>query len=234
MSVEKAIRAEIMTQPTVVLGGPTGPSGGPTGPTGPQGLALTGPTGPQGVTGPTGASGPPGMSGTDGTLTGPTGPTGSVGPIQATGATGPTGAGIDFYATPYDRVFGMSLDGGLTGIDEIERLTQALAGYTAQDTGNMVLIFSGIAFNTTGGGTNVTLRCGLPFAGNFPPAGTPVIGTQVGVRQEIFAPGLQVSFTIIGRIKFTLGQPYWISLSCQSTSGPGAGVKLINGLIMEL
>jgi hypothetical protein len=235
MPVEQSIRALVMTQPTVVLGGPTGPSGGPTGDTGPQGVAITGPTGPMGVTGPTGELGPTGVPGADGQLTGPTGPTGPAGNLQSTGDTGPTGPGVDFYSN-INRTFAIDNAAGYTGVDEIERMTAALAGYTAQNTGNMILIFSGIAVNTTGGGTNITLRCGPanPFDGSFPPQGTPVHGTQVGMRQEIFAPGLAVSFTIIGQIQFPLDQDNWIALSVGSTSGAGAGVKQINGLIMEL
>src|SRR5262245_61811798 len=43
MPVQSTIRANILAQPTVVVGGPPGPPGGPTGATGPQG--PTAPTG---------------------------------------------------------------------------------------------------------------------------------------------------------------------------------------------
>ena len=73
-----------VTQPYVVLIGPTGPQG-EAGPTGPQG--ITGPTGPQGITGPTGPQG----------ITGPIGPQGEVGPTGPQGEIGPMGpAGIEY------------------------------------------------------------------------------------------------------------------------------------------
>jgi hypothetical protein len=235
MPVDLALRAPIMTKPAVVLGGPTGPSGGPTGPTGLQGpTGDTGQQGLQGMTGPTGPTGAVGAPGIDGHMTGPTGPTGAGGPGASVGATGPTGPGVDLMAS-IGRINITGNASGLSGVDEVERMVGNGIWYTPVQTGNMVVIFSGVAENTTGGGTTITSRAGASdFLMDFPPAGYPAIGSVLGLPQEVFAPGLSVSFAIVGKVQLPKGQKTWFDLSIYSTSGAGAGVRLINGIIMEL
>jgi hypothetical protein len=232
MTVQETIRALIMAQPSVVVGGPTGPSGGPTGPTGPEGSAsITGPTGPRGVTGQQGMTGPTGIAGANGIMTGPTGPTGPAGAYGPTGGTGPTGPAVTIDMAA--RAFNFRNAAGISAVDTLDRMVGCSVVHTAQATGNMLIIISGIAENTDGGGTYILGRVGVS-SGVTPPLGSFAIGTAWGVEQQIYAPGLSVSFTILGNIQIPVGQEYWYDLSIKATIGGGAGVRLINGMILEL
>ena len=247
MPVDLTIRAPVMTQPTVVVGGPTGPGGGPEGPTGPQGAALTGPAGPQGVTVPTGEFGPTGPSGADGNLTGPTGPTGGAGDINAQGDTGPTGVGVDFSAT-FHRVNGIAeLTTGITNVNTLEKIvgcgySQRAVDYTTVETGNIVIIICGVAENTNGAGTTITgyaahVLSDDDFTSESPAVGdlVPVNASQWGQPLEIFAPGQSVSFSMIGNIRVPpVGHRLWIDIAVKSTVGGGANIKNLSTLMMEL
>jgi hypothetical protein len=250
MTVQSAIRAQILAQPAVVVGGPTGPSGGPTGPTGPEGSAsVTGATGPMGATGVQGPTGPTGAPGQDTSLTGPTGPTGPPGDVAGIGPTGPTGPpGADLSASGIARVWAYpgEYPNSISGVDTIERMIGYGFYFQPQITGNMLFIVTGTAENVDNGGTNVTLRVGRDDNSIFPNKGRPNLGdpatgTAVGITQEVFAPGLKVPFTIVGMLKvdvipidLTTFQTYWMSVSVKSTIGSGAGVHDILYTYLEL
>jgi hypothetical protein len=247
MTVKRSIRAQILAQPTVVLGGPTGPAGGLTGPTGLQGPALTGPTGATGVTGPTGAVGATGAAGLDASVVGPTGPTGSPGDVGAAGPTGNTGPGG--VANPdinnprffvYSDAFTTS--DAITGVDTIERMLGTNAGFIPMLSGNMFFIITGVAENVDNGGTTITMRIGNINEIDYPARGDPVTGTKVGQSVETFAPGLSIPFTIIGqlnippvpKLEYPFYNGFWLTLSVKATSGVGAGVRDPTFLVMEL
>jgi len=248
MPIQSSIRAPILAQPAVVVGGPTGPSGGPTGPTGPEGrAAITGATGPRGTTGPQGVTGPTGRPGIDAALTGPTGPTGPAGDVAATGPTGPTGPpGTDLAHSPdinQPRVYSYSDSSGqdfITGVDTIERMLAAPTAFAPTVTGNVLVIITGMAENVDGGGTTVIGRVGY---GSPPPRGAPVTGTAIGIPQEIYAPGMAVPFTITALIHldpisstsgFLSFDQYWFSVSVKATSGAGAGVRNHTFVFLEV
>lgn len=248
MPVETNIRAQVLAQPTVVVGGPTGPSGGPTGPTGPQGsVSVTGATGPVGSTGPTGSTGLTGAPGLDGILTGPTGSTGPAGSIAATGPTGPTGLpAIDLSNPPdqnFPRVYSWQDAGNadfITGVDTIERMLGTAFGFSPMITGNVLVIITGTAENTDNGGTTVTAR--YDVGGNYPVRGDPVTGIAFGTPVETYAPGLSIPFTIVGIAQldvipifsYPYFQDYWFNVSVKSTIGSGAGVHTVTYTFMEL
>ena len=249
MTVKQAIRAQILTAPTVVTGGPTGPAGGLTGPTGPTGPALTGPTGAQGVTGPTGAMGATGAPGADASLLGPTGPTGSPGNLGATGPTGNTGPASDLNPDPNfprfymwtDNVIGAGAD-YITGVDTIERMLGTSLWFVPMLSGNMFFIVTGMAENVDNGGTVVTIRVGDDDGSNRPVRGGAVMGTAVGQPLEVFAPGMTIPFTLMGMIKldvepatsYPFFKTYWVNVSVKATSGVGAAVHDVTYLFMEL
>ena len=246
MTIQKVVRAQIMTVPTVVLGGPTGPNGGLTGPTGPTGADVTGPTGATGVTGPTGAIGPTGPAGADAALTGPTGPTGPPGSAGSTGPTGPTGPSgfLDYY--PDNQRFNIYKDpinqDFITGVDTIERMLGQAASFIPQTSGRMLFIVTGTALNTDNGGTIVTIRVANAATDDYPSRGDPAYGTEVSLPLEVSAPGLTIPFALLGTVELTpeatdvypFFQSYWINLSVKSSSGVGAAVRDVTYLMMEL
>jgi hypothetical protein len=248
MPVRGNIRAPILAQPTVVVGGPTGPPGGPAGAQGPQGPAGTGAIGPRGITGPTGVTGPTGAAGKDAANLGPTGATGAPGE-SATGPTGPTGPASDFdQHNMYNGRFYYHGDvlsnNGVSGVDTIERMAAEPGGFMwnwwPTSTGKLFVIITGLAENVDAGGTIVTGRVGSTSTGT-PTKGSPVTGTQLGMPVETYAPGLTIPFTIIGYLEVfmpevtELGTPgYWFTVSVRSTIGSGAGVRNIAVMIMEV
>jgi len=250
MPVQSTMTAQIMAQPTVVVGGPTGPSGGPTGPTGPQGLATTGPTGPVGSQGLRGATGPTGTPGVAGNTVGPTGPTGPPGDIAATGPTGPTGPpGMDLSTGAGDvnqsRIYyheDAYNETNISGVDTIERMTGSGVNFVPTMTGNLLCIVTVLAENVDAGGTTVTLRCGLETDGPRPVRGDQATGTIVGMPQETYAPGLRIPVTMVGLIKvdvvpitsYPYFKYYWFQPSVKSSIGSGAGVRNTHFFIMEL
>jgi hypothetical protein len=250
MPVESTIRASIMAQPVVVVGGPTGPSGGPTGPTGPEGSAsITGPTGPRGVTGPQGMTGPTGTPGVDGTLTGPTGPTGPAGAVAGTGPTGPTGLpAVDLSHPPdinYPRVYvykDPTNNDFIAGVSTIEVMAGCGFYFAPMISGNVLVTITGTATNTDGGGTVITGRYDYNGTYNPPPKGDPVTGNVLGVPQETYAPGLSVPFMITGIVhleilpgfEYPYFLPYWFDISIKAMSGVGAGVHNVTLTFMEL
>lgn len=231
MAVRSNIRAPILSQPIVVIGGPTGPPGGP--------------TGSQGMTGPTGAHG------VDASTIGPTGPTGPAGQIAATGPTGPTGpAGglpqgdanfprFTMYNDPTDQDH-------IDTIDTIERMVGNGSWYfIPQFTGNMFFMVTCLVTNVDAGGTIVSLRIGRQAGfegGRQPRPGDPAFGNIVGLPVETYAPGLAIPVTIIGQttvlpvptFQYPFFMSYWMDLSIKSTIGSGAGVKEITYLALEL
>jgi hypothetical protein len=249
VSIQSTIRAPILAQPVVVVGGPTGPSGGPTGPTGPAGsTSLTGATGPQGPTGAQGLPGPTGAPGLNGTLTGPTGATGPPGPIAATGPTGPTGPQVPDLSVSsgplQPRVYSYSDPTGsnnfIDGVDTIERMCGAQIGFAPTVTGNVLVLITGVAENVDNGGTTVTGRVG--YTGQ-PARGDPATGTVIGIPQYTYAPGMTVPFTIMALIHldpvpitggFVSFGAYWFDVSVQATVGAGAGVSSIAYTFMEV
>jgi hypothetical protein len=255
MPIQSSIRAPVLAQPSVVVGGPTGPAGGPTGPTGPEGSAsITGATGSRGATGLQGPTGSTGSRGLDAELMGPTGPTGPAGAIAATGPTGATGirgTGIDMntgdinFPRIYQYVDAVG-EAYISGVDTIERMVGGGWYFIPQFTGNMFLMVTGLAENVDAGATHVTLRIGrggfTPYTPPRPARGDPVIGTKVGVTQEIFAPGMTIPFTLIGLVTVdvepTFVYPYfadyWIDLSIKSSIGSGAAVREVSYFMMEL
>jgi len=248
MPVESAIRAQILAQPVVVVGGPTGPSGGPTGPTGPQGsVSVTGPTGPRGETGPTGERGVTGTPGLDGTLTGPTGPTGPGGTVAEMGPTGPTGPpAIDLSNGPdinFPRVYSYhdpTDNDFIAGVDTLEVMVGAGFGFAPMTSGRVLVIITAVAENTGGGGTTVTGRYGTESI--FPDQGDPVTGTVIGIPQEVYAPDMTIPLTIMSLVELEVRpsfqypyfNSYWFDLSLKSTIGSGAGVHSITYTFMEL
>jgi hypothetical protein len=252
MTVRSNVRASILAQPVVVVGGPTGPGGGPTGPTGPTGdMTITGPTGQIGPTGEMGPTGPTGPHGTDASLMGPTGPTGPAGELAATGPTGPTGreGGLAYGDINFPRfsIYNDPTDEDhIDTIDTIERMVGNGAWYfVPQFTGNMLLIVTCLVTNVDEGGTTVSLRIGPQgyFEGTPQPGpGDPAVGNIVGNPVETYAPGMCIPVTIIGMTKVQVVQTneypfyrsYWMDLSIKSTIGSGAGVKEITYLALEL
>jgi hypothetical protein len=242
MPVQDNIRAQVMTQPTVVLGGPTGPSGGPTGSTGPAGApGPTGKTGPRGATGVPGATGPTGMPGSGAVSTGPTGPTGPPGDSVA-GPTGPTGVSgltpasrVMFYHDPTDDDF-------ITDVDTIERMVGGAFVVTPSFTGRYFVIITATVENTDIGSVIVTGRYDQYF-GSAPRKGDPVTGNQIGQAQEVAAPGLVAGVTIIGYIgvdfipldeQTTGANSYWFNLSLRTTAGVGGCIRNTSYVLMEL
>jgi collagen type VII alpha len=240
MSQQSNIPAPIMAQPVVVVGGPTGPSGGPTGATGPAGLATitgaTGSVGPTGVTGPTGAvgatgagaftgptgrTGPPGSAGAASTVTGPTGPLGATGASTGIGGiyTAASGGPFGPYGTTLSFI-GLGFR------------------YTPVSSGRLMLIFAGLARNSTGGtgaGTSIMAKYGT---GASPVAGAAGgSGTQFGQFQQSFSASANdySGFTVMEIVSsLTLGTTYWFDLAITATAGSTAYVRDTQFMLIEL
>jgi hypothetical protein len=230
MSVQSNIPAEIEARPVVVVHEISGPTG-PTGLTGPMGV-VTGPTGARGQTGPLG-TGPTGPTGT-GAFTGPTGMTGpvgagGVGPLGPTGPTGPflsgnnisVGSNFQNQKGPYGTI-------------------ETMAGYAInyamkKDNSSLLVQFSGLVRNTSGGGTTtVMLRFGT---GTAPVNGASQAGSALGAPQSLTIASANdwVTFCMpyLGGVFFK-DQQYWFDLSFKSSTGNNSYVQLMNMFLIEI
>jgi hypothetical protein len=244
MSTQSNTPAPIMAQPIVVIGGPTGPGGGPTGPTGPQGaVSLTGATG---NTGPTGRTGPTGITGATGAgaFTGPTGFTGPPGigaPSTVTGPTGPTGVGPTGGGGGglSNHVTGQ-LDlpaGNVSTTEKAMGLGAFGAKITPASSGNVFVIFAGVALNSTAAGDGVTIT-GRYGTGTPPANGdTTGLGIQWSTSQQFVAstPAGQQGFCLHAIVSgLTVGTQAWFDISIVAVGAGGATVKNVQYTLIEL
>lgn len=225
MATQSSTSAPIMSQPVVVVGGPTGPSGGPTGPIGPTGPLGTGPTGSIGPTGPFGLAGATGATGA-GAFTGPQGPTGPVGG----GSPGPTGPAGPFGPTgPVGSL--ATLWSAKTGPLTTTSTSEVAAGMNAQlvpdHSGRVQFTLTGVTGNTTpGGGAILRMRYGT---GTPPAAGaTTGLGTYSGFLQRVITNNAAdlVGFALTGVVTgLTLGTPYFVELTYAAITAGTAKIQ---------
>src|SRR5215475_4444575 len=228
MATQSTIPAPIMAMPTVVVGGPTGPSGGPTGPTGPA-TAFTGPTGRTGPTGPLG-TGPTGAAATG--VTGPTGRTGPpgsglTGPTGVTGATGSASTGNFVSKNVASPAGTTSTTGVMMGL---------AVAFTPQRSGNCLIIFTGMASNSTiGDGVVITGRIGT---GSAPTNGAAITGSALTTTAQAHyvAPtaATAAGWTIATTQGLAVGTPYWLDVAVAAITGGTATVTDLQVVVVEL
>jgi hypothetical protein len=198
--------------PVRVIGGPRGPSNGPIGPTGLAGsLSMTGATGafgPAGVRGLTGAAGFSPASLLAG-LMGKTGPDGSPGYPGPAGAMGFSGI------VPSDRFIYSENLAGLSGAGPSGYYTGCKIVYTPHASGNMLIVFTGLAENTA----NFATRIGFGVGTGSPPEAGGAGGG--GGNLAVFAPGLSIPFTLFQIYEISGDLPWpqlWFDVSVTSDS----------------
>jgi hypothetical protein len=220
----------VLVKPVAVIGGPTGAFVGPTGTPGLQGAAVTGVTGLLGPTGQRGATGPTGLHGLDSALAGATGKRGPDVLASYPGPVGPTGPAV---FVPADRVAYFENAAGITGIGAGGAYTGCGFIYTVKRAGARILVmFTGLAQNTTGAATTVEIHLGPPPAPSFGVSGH--MGGAIDCEQTIYAPGLSVPFILTGLETRDFAGARWFDLYVTAGSGAGAGVRNIQCLILEM
>lgn len=248
---------QVLTRPSVVFTsttGPTGPEGafsgprgrtGATGPTGPTGATGGGPTGLTGasVTGPTGvtgATGPTGMTGAVGLQPSFTGPTGSTGPTNDAGYIGMTGVtGLTGYSPTKLPNYMSNNNASITGNVSTSEKMMGFGAFgtriTPQLTGKVLVVMSGMVFNSTAAGDGVTIS-GRYGTGTAPVNGASVSGTRFGQSQRFIASttaGKQ-GYMVAAVLDLAIGVNYWLDLSIIAVTDGGATIQDVQNIAVEI